>query len=149
MKKIMVLGALITFLIFSSGCAKKEAKEEMSLESDQVMNETELVPQSESAVSLPETKSLTAGKVTSAATTLPQAVASEKPTPRDIQQALKNAGVYASKVDGIIGPKTKQAIESFQAKNNLTADGQVGPKTWAVLKTYQNRAAQASSGASD
>jgi len=61
---------------------------------------------------------------------------SETPSVRDIQQALKNADLYTGKIDGILGPNTRKAIESFQSQNNLKADGKVGPKTWQKLKEY-------------
>jgi peptidoglycan hydrolase-like protein with peptidoglycan-binding domain len=64
----------------------------------------------------------------------------------DIQTALKNAGYYAGKIDGKIGPMSKKAIEDFQKANGLTADGKVGPKTWAVLGKYLTTTATASSG---
>ncbi|MFH0876795.1 MAG: peptidoglycan-binding domain-containing protein [Candidatus Omnitrophota bacterium] len=51
-----------------------------------------------------------------------------------VQTALKNLGLYAGKIDGKIGPKTKAAVREFQRQNQLVADGKVGPKTWAVLK---------------
>jgi peptidoglycan hydrolase-like protein with peptidoglycan-binding domain len=66
----------------------------------------------------------------------------EKPTGKQIQQALKNAGFYAGKIDGEIGPKTKKAIESFQAQNGLKADGKVGRKTWKALSAHLNKAAE-------
>ena len=59
-----------------------------------------------------------------------------KPTNKDIQVALKNAGCYNGNIDGDIGPLTEEAIREFQAKNNLGIDGKVGPKTWAVLSKY-------------
>ena len=59
-----------------------------------------------------------------------------KPTNKDIQVALKNAGCYNGKIDGDIGPLTEEAIREFQAKNDLVIDGKVGPKTWAVLSKY-------------
>ena len=59
-----------------------------------------------------------------------------KPTEKEIQQALKNAGLYEGEVDGKIGPRSKRAIEEFQAQNNLKADGKVGSKTWQKLKEY-------------
>jgi len=55
---------------------------------------------------------------------------------KDIQTALKNAGFYTGTIDGKIGPKTKKAIEEFQAAKGLKADGKVGPKTWAELAKY-------------
>lgn len=58
------------------------------------------------------------------------------PTAKEIQLALKNAGLYTGSIDGTIGPLTRKAIEEFQKANNLTVDGKVGPKTWAVLSAY-------------
>ncbi|HLD40651.1 MAG TPA: peptidoglycan-binding domain-containing protein, partial [Candidatus Omnitrophota bacterium] len=54
------------------------------------------------------------------------------------------AGLYEGEVDGKIGPKSKKAIEEFQAKNNLTVDGKVGRRTWEKMKEYLNMAAVAS-----
>ena len=71
---------------------------------------------------------------------------SANPTNQEIQQSLKNAGLYAGTIDGVIGPHTKKAIREFQEQNNLTADGRVGPLTWAKLGQYlhqQNVAAPA------
>ncbi|MDD5518687.1 MAG: peptidoglycan-binding domain-containing protein [Candidatus Omnitrophota bacterium] len=61
-----------------------------------------------------------------------------KPTPVEIQTALKNANFYTGAIDGKIGPKTKKAIVEFQKANGLTADAKVGPKTWNVLNRYLN-----------
>ncbi len=65
-----------------------------------------------------------------------------KPSAKQIQQALKSAGMYNGKVDGEIGPKTKKAIEAFQAQNGLKADGKVGVKTWKALSAYLNKPAE-------
>ena len=59
-----------------------------------------------------------------------------KVSPEKIQRALKSAGVYTSKVDGKIGPGTKEAIVEFQKSHGLKADGVLGKKTWEELKTY-------------
>ena len=61
-----------------------------------------------------------------------------KPSAKDIQTALKNAGFYIGTVDGKLGPKSKKAVEAFQKANGLTADGKVGPKTWAAMSKYLN-----------
>ena len=63
-----------------------------------------------------------------------------RPSVKEIQTALKNAGYYAGSVDGKLGPKSKGAIEEFQKANGLTADGKVGPKTWTALSKYLNAA---------
>ena len=59
-----------------------------------------------------------------------------RPSGKDIQQALKNTGLYSGEIDGIIGPRTEKAIKDFQQKNDLEADGKVGEKTWGKLKGY-------------
>ena len=62
-----------------------------------------------------------------------------RPSVENIQQALQNAGLYQGKIDGVLGPKTKRAIEEFQTQNGLSVDGKVGPKTWEKLGSYLNR----------
>jgi peptidoglycan hydrolase-like protein with peptidoglycan-binding domain len=71
---------------------------------------------------------------------IPKLPASYKPTNKEIQIALQNAGFYKGKIDGDIGPMSEAAIRDFQAQNNLVVDGRVGPKTWAVLKEYLDQA---------
>jgi peptidoglycan hydrolase-like protein with peptidoglycan-binding domain len=72
-----------------------------------------------------------------------------KPTPKQIQQALKNAGLYDGKVDGNVGPKTKKAIEAFQTQNGLKADGKVGRKTWKALSVYLNKTTEVANPSAD
>ena len=50
-----------------------------------------------------------------------------------VQTKLKSLGIYKGNVDGIYGPKTKDAVISFQKQKNLSPDGIVGPKTLAAL----------------
>ena len=68
---------------------------------------------------------------------------------KDVQNALKNANLYAGNVDGVLGPKTKKAIKDFQSQNNLTADGKVGPKTWQKLEPFLGQVAQAQPAAAE
>jgi peptidoglycan hydrolase-like protein with peptidoglycan-binding domain len=143
MKLVSFLVAIA--LVFVAGCAKK-AEEPVS---EEVISE-ELAPSLETQASqtpqivqpqIAGTPVASEAQPTGAVALEPanQPVVSEKPTIESIQQALKNAGLYSGKIDGVLGPKTKKAIETFQAKNNLKVDGKVGPKTWEKLKTYLSK----------
>ncbi len=147
MKRAIVLISVVSLAILVSGCGKKGENAQLPLESQEVLNEAELLPVEQPAskvTSISEQNLNVAKNIASQ-----EATQSGKPTPKEIQQALKNAGIYQGTVDGVIGPKTKKAIKDFQAQNNLTADGRVGPKTWAALKTFLNQAASASSAPKD
>lgn len=55
---------------------------------------------------------------------------------RQIQLALRKAGFYKGKIDGKIGPQTRNAIRTFQKTIGLKQDGLVGQKTWEELCKY-------------
>jgi peptidoglycan hydrolase-like protein with peptidoglycan-binding domain len=151
MKKFLVILVVLAFGFVMFGCGKKQetAQDAMTMEALNTIN----APAATAGV---EMQPVTAPAATQATTapaaevkteplaTLPSIPA--KPTAMDIQTALKNAGYYAGKIDGKIGPMSKKAIEDFQKANGLTADGKVGPKTWAVLGKYLTTTATASSG---
>ena len=54
----------------------------------------------------------------------------------EIQQFLSNNGFNPGPIDGQSGPKTKEAISSFQRENGLLADGIVGNRTKAKMRSY-------------
>ena len=59
----------------------------------------------------------------------------EGPAVRDLQQALNQAGARPSVgVDGDFGPRTQEAVRSFQRQHGLDADGVVGPRTFEALQ---------------
>ena len=66
-----------------------------------------------------------------------------KPTTRQIQQALKNAGFYQGTVDGKMGSQTRDAIKEFQRVHGLKDDGVAGRQTWAKLNTYADLSSNA------
>ena len=72
------------------------------------------------------------GREAPAATT----VSSLKPSTREIQQALKNAGFYQGPLDGKMGPSTRDAVKEFQRVHGLSDDGVVGKRTWAKLRAF-------------
>ncbi len=53
-----------------------------------------------------------------------------------IQEALVKAGFYKGEIDGKMGPRTKLAIKNFQKARKINADGIIGPKTWEALEKY-------------
>ncbi|MCM8831568.1 MAG: peptidoglycan-binding protein [Candidatus Omnitrophica bacterium] len=124
---------LIVLILLVSGCKGKKESAEEEVENIQVVEplqheETQTTP----------ARNLKNKAVTSVKNQPLQNKIPDRPTIKDIQIALKNASLYNGKIDGIAGPKTKKAIEEFQAKNGLVVDGKVGPKTWEKLKIYYN-----------
>ncbi len=145
MKKFLFVILVTGLTFYLLGCGKKQAsleemQEPMSMETALNMNTTE------TAAPIAETKATPAAKQSvEVAQPIPPAVEAKlepvpagpyKPTGKEIQTALKNAGLYTGAVDGKIGPMTKKAIEEFQKVNNLKADGKVGPKTWELLRQH-------------
>jgi peptidoglycan hydrolase-like protein with peptidoglycan-binding domain len=55
------------------------------------------------------------------------------PVVRWAQYRLVYRPLSYTDIDGIFGPKTKNAVEAFQQQAQLTVDGIVGPHTWAAL----------------
>ncbi len=141
MKKFVLLLVGVFMVTSLIGCSKKKNAEEVALDSMtngvssenvvSVMDATAAVPVVvDNAEALPQAAGDMAVGV-SAVTDV-----SSKPTPKQVQQALKAAGFYSGKIDGTVGPKTKKAIEAFQSQNGLKADGKVGAKTWKALATH-------------
>lgn len=57
---------------------------------------------------------------------------------RTIQTKLKNWGYFFDKVDGIYGPKTRDAVIWFQKSNGLTADGIAGSATLKAMGIFDS-----------
>jgi hypothetical protein len=56
---------------------------------------------------------------------------------RSIQRRLKEIGFSPGPVDGIYGPKTKNAIMGFQRANHLEVDGKISNELVRDLKIGQ------------
>lgn len=52
---------------------------------------------------------------------------------KEVQAALKSKGVDPGPEDGVLGPKTQQAIREFQKSNNLSVTGRIDDKTASAL----------------
>lgn len=59
---------------------------------------------------------------------------------KDLQTLLNKCG-YILDVDGAFGSKTEEAVKDFQRQNGLTVDGIVGPKTWEALDSTDSDSA--------
>lgn len=55
---------------------------------------------------------------------------------RVLQQALKDLGFTISKVDGVFGQSTFEAVMAFQKVTGLTVDGKAGKNTLVKLESY-------------
>jgi peptidoglycan hydrolase-like protein with peptidoglycan-binding domain len=64
------------------------------------------------------------------------AVAMSQPSPsvRESQEQLRTLGFYSGAIDGVRGPETSSAIESFQRSRGLADTGQLDPATLRALR---------------
>ncbi|MCG8538824.1 MAG: M14 family metallopeptidase [Clostridia bacterium] len=51
----------------------------------------------------------------------------------EIQALLRKIGYNPGEIDGIYGPRTRDAVIAFQRDNNLVPDGIIGPQTYGIL----------------
>jgi peptidoglycan hydrolase-like protein with peptidoglycan-binding domain len=54
-------------------------------------------------------------------------------TVRQLQEQLQSQGYQVGEVDGVLGPRTQQALTSFQRDQNLQATGRPDQQTMAAL----------------
>lgn len=131
--------AVLAFLVVSlAGCASTRKKHELEVQGlkNQISVLESTVQSKDDEITVLR-NTMAAEKETSirsAATDIPEA--KSRPNAKQIQTALKNAGVYDGAIDGKIGRKTREAIKAFQKANSIPADGKVGKKTWNVLRSY-------------
>jgi peptidoglycan hydrolase-like protein with peptidoglycan-binding domain len=60
-------------------------------------------------------------------------------TVEEIQQQLKNLGLFQGEITGFFGPQTATAVKKFQVKKGLHADGVVGNGTYKYLFESVNK----------
>jgi len=140
-RKVLVLFfALAVSVILVTGCATMggQTKSEIQTLKDQMVTlETQLQQKDAEIDSLRKALSKTTEeKYASVKVIRLQTPAAQKPTTKQIQTALKNAGYDPGSIDGRIGKSTRAAIKDFQKANGLSADGKVGKQTWSLLSQY-------------
>lgn len=144
---------LVGLALLTAGCNKKKEQADLNTAptgfDSATMEELAQLPQASSATSQQAAVEVLPVETSPVTQALPvdaqaeKAVAAASPAGsmehgKQIQTALKNAGLYSGNIDGKIGPASKRAIETFQKNNGLKVDGKVGPKTWTALEPYLN-----------
>ncbi len=134
-RKILLLAVLVVFVFSFSGCATSRNNELLNQgQKNKVISLEEIIQQKDEEInSLRDSLARTQEQKETVEKT---GEVKERPSIKQIQTALKNAGYYQGSIDGKMGKNTRQAIKDFQKANNLSADGKVGKKTWAALKDY-------------
>ncbi len=148
MNKAGVVVVAVALTVIVGGCTKKADKNESIAKSEEFFKEIEapVTVVANTNVQTPQTQPTAQNRANPQVPLSAQVGVPEKPTIEDIQQALVNANLYKGKIDGVLGPKTTQAIREFQTQNNLKVDGKVGPLTWTQLKAYYQSIAQMTEG---
>ena len=143
LKRIVACLVSLTFMFSLAGCAT--ARKQQNLEAQGLRNqvsalEAQLQARDEEITNLRDALSRTSQEQESFAKSgvKKRAIAEVKSRPnvKQIQAALRSAGLNPGSIDGKMGRQTRDAIKSFQRENKLAADGRVGKQTWALLKEY-------------
>ena len=137
-KKVLLFVFGFVFIFSLSGCVTTRRNDELMNQGlkNRVMALEEQLSEKDAEIN--SLKDALAQTESAGSTELASEV-KERPSNKQIQVALKNAGYYQGNIDGKIGKNTRQAIKDFQKANDLTADGKVGKKTWSVLKEYLDK----------
>ncbi len=143
-KRVFAVLVLALFIFSASGCATARKGHEMEvqslrnqisvLEAQVQSKEEEINGLKEELAKAEETKPQAATVVTTKKKVIGEV--KSRPTTKQVQIALANAGYNPGAIDGKMGRQTKEAIKAFQKAHNLVADGKVGKKTWDLLREY-------------
>ncbi len=134
---------LFIFLISVTGCATSRKQKDLEIQGlkNQIsVLEAQIQAKDEEISSLRDTLGKAVEeKAESTKVTSKKKVIGEiksRPSVKQVQIALQNAGYNPGSIDGRMGRQTREAIKAFQRANNLRVDGKVGKKTWDLLKEY-------------
>jgi hypothetical protein len=144
-RKVFVFSLMVLVGVSLSGCAtgRRQTQTELQGLKNQVSSlEAQLQAKDEELYSLKEElsraqevkESTSVAKKTGRRKYVPEV--KSRPSVKQIQVALLNAGYDPGTVDGKMGKKTRQAIRDFQSAHNLSVDGKVGKKTWSLMREY-------------
>lgn len=140
-KKVFLIVCICAFALSLGGCAtcsKQKDMEVQGLRNQIAVLEAQINNKDNEMAALRDSLS-DAEDNRSASGSVVVAEVKPKPTAKQIQAALANAGYNPGPLDGKTGSKTREAIKALQQANGLKADGKVGKKTWAVLEPYLDK----------
>lgn len=145
-RRLIILGVMFIFAVSLTGCAtsgkqkdleNQKLRNQISLLDVQIQNkDAEINNLRESLVKTSTEKETLEKELTKRKSS---AEVKSRPTVKQMQIALLNAGYNPGPVDGRMGKQTKDAVKAFQKANNLTADGKVGKQTWALLRPHLDK----------
>ena len=140
-KRVVIFFSILAVSVSLAGCATARRPKDFEIQGlrNQVsVLESQLQSKDEEINSLKDqlNSQLQEKEVSSSRRVKVIAEAKYRPSIRQIQKALKNAGYNPGTIDGRMGRETKDAIRAFQRANGLSADGKAGKNTWKLLKKY-------------
>ncbi len=148
LKKWSLMALAGVMVVALSGCATSARKQkdveieglknQISLLESQIQSKDEELNSCREAVARqsqqPQVETAAVAPVSSKKKVIPEV--KNRPTHKQIQIALTNAGYDPGKIDGKMGRQTKDAIMTFQRAHDIKADGKVGAKTWELLREF-------------
>jgi peptidoglycan hydrolase-like protein with peptidoglycan-binding domain len=159
MRIALVAGVSVVALALG-GCSWMEAHNPLSSNTDTAQNSSAQAPAESGSSQAPAASASTspattdqAGTTTSSpASTSHHTMAKSRMNGDELKQAqqkLKDDGDYQGNVDGKMGPKTAQAVKSYQQKNGLKQTGRLDHATLAKLGVGGSSTNGSGSSASD
>ena len=140
LQRLGIFSILVFFVLGVSGCVttrKRTDLEVQGLKNQVSVLEQQLREKEEEINNLKESLESMKGATASNYGRLKVIPESKyRPSVKQIQIALANAGYNPGSIDGRMGKKTREAIRAFQRANDLAVDGKIGRKTWALLSQY-------------
>jgi peptidoglycan hydrolase-like protein with peptidoglycan-binding domain len=142
LKKVLMLCVVAVFVFSLSGCAtlcKQKDLEIQGLKNQVSVLEAQVQSKDEEITGLKDELSRSAQQGPASGISETGAKPVTKPTVKQIQTALANAGFNPGKIDGVMGKQTREAVKAFQKAHNLIPSGKVKKKTWELLSQYLNQ----------
>ena len=148
--KVFVASLLTAFAVSLTGCASMSTvkqkdneiqglKNQISVLESQVQSKDQEIGSLKDTLNAKQVEQEKLGAVSSKAGEENSKKIGSRPSIKDIQTALANAGFEPGKIDGHMGKQTREALKAFQKAHNLKVNGKANKKTWALLSEYLNQ----------